>query len=32
LEGEFRDGDMIRVDVRDGGLVFEKTGVAQPAS
>jgi ATP-dependent Clp protease ATP-binding subunit ClpB len=32
LAGEFRDGDVIRVDVREGGLAFEKTGVAQPAS
>ena len=32
LQGEFRDGDVIRVDVHEGGLVFEKAGVAQPAS
>jgi len=32
LQGEFREGDVIRVDVHEGGLVFEKAGVAQPAS
>jgi ATP-dependent Clp protease ATP-binding subunit ClpB len=32
LQGEFRDGDVIRVDVHEGALVFEKAGVAQPAS
>ncbi len=32
LEGAFRDGDVIRVDIREGGLAFEKTGVVQPAS
>ena len=32
LQGEFRDGDVIRVDVHEEGLVFERTGVAQPAS
>jgi ATP-dependent Clp protease ATP-binding subunit ClpB len=32
LAGEFRDGDAIRVDVREGGLVFEKLAVAQAAS
>ncbi len=32
LAGEFRDGDVIRVDAREGALVFEKIGVAQPAS
>jgi ATP-dependent Clp protease ATP-binding subunit ClpB len=32
LEGAFRDGDVIRVDVCEGGLVFEKVGVGQPAS
>jgi ATP-dependent Clp protease ATP-binding subunit ClpB len=32
LAGEFRDGDVVRVDVRESGLVFEKSGVAQPAS
>jgi ATP-dependent Clp protease ATP-binding subunit ClpB len=32
LQGEFREGDVIRVDVHEGRLVFEKAGVAQPAS
>jgi ATP-dependent Clp protease ATP-binding subunit ClpB len=32
LAGEFRDGDVIRVDVRGGALVFEKIGVMQAAS
>jgi ATP-dependent Clp protease ATP-binding subunit ClpB len=32
LQGEFREGDLIRVDVREGILVFEKAAVAQPAS
>jgi ATP-dependent Clp protease ATP-binding subunit ClpB len=32
LAGEVRDGDVIRVDIREGGLVFEKTGVTQPVS
>jgi ATP-dependent Clp protease ATP-binding subunit ClpB len=32
LSGEFRDGDVIRVDVHDGGLKFEKASVAQAAS
>jgi ATP-dependent Clp protease ATP-binding subunit ClpB len=32
LQGEFRDGDVIRVDVHEGGLKFEKAGVAQAAS
>ncbi len=32
LQGEFREGDVIRVDVHEGGLVFERAGVAQPAS
>jgi ATP-dependent Clp protease ATP-binding subunit ClpB len=32
LQGEFRDGDVIRVDVHEGALVFKKAGVAQPAS
>jgi ATP-dependent Clp protease ATP-binding subunit ClpB len=31
LAGEFRDGDVIRVDVRGGALVFEKIGSLQPA-
>jgi ATP-dependent Clp protease ATP-binding subunit ClpB len=32
LQGEFREGDLIRVDVRDGVLLFEKAAVAQPAT
>jgi ATP-dependent Clp protease ATP-binding subunit ClpB len=31
LEGEFGDGDAIRVDARDGELVFERAGVREPA-
>src|SRR6185369_8799610 len=26
LEGEFREGDVVRVEAKDGELVFEKTG------
>jgi len=29
LQGELREGDVIRVDGREGSLTFEKTGVAQ---
>jgi ATP-dependent Clp protease ATP-binding subunit ClpB len=32
LEGEFADGDTVRVDARDGELVFEKTGTREPAA
>src|SRR5438093_2460606 len=32
LEGEFADGDRVRVDARDGELVFEKTGAREPAA
>jgi len=32
LEGEFADGDTVRVDARDGDLVFEKMGARQPAA
>src|SRR5437867_2774983 len=32
LEGEFADGDTVRVDARDGELVFEKTGAREPAA
>jgi ATP-dependent Clp protease ATP-binding subunit ClpB len=32
LDGDFGDGDTIRVDVRDGELVFEKAEAAQPAA
>jgi ATP-dependent Clp protease ATP-binding subunit ClpB len=31
LEGEFGDGDTVRVDARDGDLVFEKVRTAEPA-
>jgi ATP-dependent Clp protease ATP-binding subunit ClpB len=31
LEGEFREGDTVRVDARDGELVFEQAPVAEPA-
>jgi ATP-dependent Clp protease ATP-binding subunit ClpA len=31
LDGEFADGDAIRVDVRDGELVFGKAEAAEPA-
>jgi ATP-dependent Clp protease ATP-binding subunit ClpB len=31
LEGDFADGDRIRVDAQNGELVFEKVGVAEPA-
>jgi ATP-dependent Clp protease ATP-binding subunit ClpB len=30
LEGEFADGDTVRVDAHDGGLVFEKARAAEP--
>ncbi|MEK6251339.1 MAG: ATP-dependent chaperone ClpB [Actinomycetota bacterium] len=30
LEGEFREGDMVRVDAEDGELVFEKAAASQP--
>jgi len=32
LEGEFAEGDTVRVDARDGEVVFEKTRVAEPAA
>jgi ATP-dependent Clp protease ATP-binding subunit ClpB len=32
LEGEFEEGDTVRVDVRAGELLFEKRGVAEPAA
>ncbi len=32
LQGEFREGDLIRVDVREGLLVFDKAAVAQSVS
>jgi len=31
LEGEFADGDTVRVDARDGELVFERAGSREPA-
>jgi len=32
LEGEFVEGDTVRVDARDGELVFEKARAAEPAA
>ncbi len=32
LEGEFGEGDTVRVDVKDGELVFEKAKAAEPAA
>jgi ATP-dependent Clp protease ATP-binding subunit ClpB len=32
LEGEFAEGDTLRVDAQDGELVFEKAEVAEPAA
>jgi len=32
LEGEFAEGDTVRVDAADDGLVFEKARAAQPAA
>jgi ATP-dependent Clp protease ATP-binding subunit ClpB len=32
LEGEFAEGDTVRVDARDGELVFEKAELAEPAA
>ncbi|MFL5918750.1 MAG: AAA family ATPase, partial [Gaiellaceae bacterium] len=31
LEGDFADGDTVRVDARDGELVFARTGAREPA-
>jgi ATP-dependent Clp protease ATP-binding subunit ClpB len=31
LEGEFTEGDTVRVDAKDGVLLFEKAGAAAPA-
>jgi ATP-dependent Clp protease ATP-binding subunit ClpB len=31
LEGEFGEGDLVKVDAQDGDLVFAKAGVAQAA-
>jgi ATP-dependent Clp protease ATP-binding subunit ClpB len=32
LEGDFADGDTVRVDVHDGELVFERAATAEPAA
>ena len=32
LEGEFEEGDTVRVDVSDGELTFEKASAAEPAA
>jgi ATP-dependent Clp protease ATP-binding subunit ClpB len=32
LEGDFEEGDTVRVDVKNGDLVFEKTQAAEPAA
>jgi ATP-dependent Clp protease ATP-binding subunit ClpB len=32
LEGEFSEGDTVRVDAKDGELTFEKAGAAEPAA
>jgi ATP-dependent Clp protease ATP-binding subunit ClpB len=32
LEGDFGDGDTVRVDVQDGELDFERVGAAEPAA
>jgi len=32
LEGDFGEGDAVRVDARDGELVFEKTDARTPAA
>jgi len=32
LEGDFGDGDAIRVDAQNGELVFERAAVAEPAA
>jgi ATP-dependent Clp protease ATP-binding subunit ClpB len=32
LEGEFAEGDTVRVDAKDGELIFEKARAAQPAA
>jgi ATP-dependent Clp protease ATP-binding subunit ClpA len=31
LEGDFSDGDSIRVDAQNGELVFQKASEAEPA-
>jgi ATP-dependent Clp protease ATP-binding subunit ClpB len=32
LEGEFAEGDVVRVDAGDGALAFEKAAAAEPAA
>ncbi|HEY8773466.1 MAG TPA: ATP-dependent chaperone ClpB [Gaiellaceae bacterium] len=32
LDGDFEEGDTVRVDVKDGEFVFEKAGAAEPAA
>jgi ATP-dependent Clp protease ATP-binding subunit ClpB len=32
LEGEFEEGDAVRVDAENGELVFQKAPVAEPAA
>ena len=32
LEGEFGEGDTVRVDARNGEVVFEKAGALEPAT
>jgi ATP-dependent Clp protease ATP-binding subunit ClpB len=32
LEGEFAEGDTVRIDAKDGELAFEKAGAAEPAA
>jgi len=32
LEGDIGEGDVVRVDARDGEIVFERTGAATPAA
>ena len=32
LEGEFLDGDIVRVDARESEVVLKKAGIAEPAA
>ena len=32
LEGDFAEGDIVRVDAQNGELIFTKAGVAEPAA
>jgi ATP-dependent Clp protease ATP-binding subunit ClpB len=32
LEGEFAEGDVVRVDAKDGGLAFDKAAATEPAA